>query len=310
MARDGSIYRRAEAKLWEHVGAEPRDYRVKLATGGEVRVQELGEGPPVLFIHGGAISGASWALLTAQLPQFRCIMIDRPGCGLSDPIDGGPITELDELKAYADRLLSDLLDALELEHAAVAATSYGGFMAFRGAAAAPDRVSKLIEYSWLIGAPGGSAPIVARMGAIPGMQSMTAKMPMTRSMVKVALAQVGLGKAIKTGAFDDVMLDWAHALMRHTDTMGNDVRSTPKVFLPIKGQNDAVLLSDELLSKLTMPVLFAWGESDPNGGAAVAKEFVPRVPHGELVIIPGAEHAPWIDDLDACVEATVEFLSR
>ena len=135
------------------------------------------------------------------------------------------------------------------------------------------------------------------------------RIPMSRGMVKAALRQFGLGKAIDSGAFDDVMIDWAHALLRHTNTMANDLRSSPKLFTPIRGQNNSVLLTDDLLSKLTMPVLFLWGEDDPNGGSAVAREFAPRLPNAELRIVTGAEHAPWIDDLDTCTAHTQAFLT-
>jgi pimeloyl-ACP methyl ester carboxylesterase len=192
--------------------------------------------------------------------------------------------------------------------AAVGATSYGGFFAFRGAAAAPSRVTKLVEYSWLVGAPSEATPFTARMQALPGLQSLMVRMPMSRTMVKGALRQFGLGRAIDSGAFDDHMVDWAHALLRHTDTLANDTRSSPDVFTPVRGQNLDVHHDDELLSKLTMPVLFLWGEDDPNGGAAVARSFAPRLPNAGLVVLPGAEHAPWLDDLDACVAHTRSFL--
>lgn len=309
MAKDFERYRAAEALLWSTVNAEPTERRVTLASGVEVRVQEVGEGQPVVFIHGGAVAGTSWCHLAARLSGVRCILVDRPGCGMSEPIVGGPLRNLPDLEQYADVLLEQLLDALELDRAAVAGTSYGGFFAFRGAAAVPDRVTKLIEYSWLIGAPAESAPFSARLGALPGMQALMTRMPMTRPMVKAALRQFGFGKAIDSGAFDDVMLDWAHALLRHTDTMANDLGSSPKLFTPIRGQNNDVLLTDDLLSKLTMPVLFLWGEDDPNGGCAVAREFAPRLPNAELKIIAGAEHAPWIDDLDTCTALTQAFLT-
>ncbi len=308
MANDLAPYLEAEARLWRKFGVTPQDRRVTLASGGEVRVQELGEGPPVIFIHGGSIAGASWCNLATGLNGVRCILVDRPGCGLSDPIVDGPIRDLAGLEAYADRLLPDLLDALKLDRAMVAATSYGGFFAFRGAATSPDRVTKLIEYSWLVGAPSESAPLSVRMGALPGMQTLMGRMPMSRGMVKAALRQFGLGRAIDSGAFDDVMLDWAYRLLRHTDTLANDSASSPKLFTPIKGQNREVLFSDELLSKLTMPVLFLWGEDDPNGGSTVARSFAPRLPDGELVIVPGAEHAPWIDDAETCIAHTQRFL--
>jgi pimeloyl-ACP methyl ester carboxylesterase len=309
MVKNLDRYHEAERLLWHKLGVTPVERRVTLASGGKVRVQEVGDGPPVVFIHGGSIAGSSWCQLAARLDGVRSILVDRPGCGLSDPIVGGPLRDLASVEAYADRFLAELLDALELERAMVAATSYGGLFAFRGAAAAPERVDKLIEYSWLMGAPTESVRFSARMAGVPGMQALMTRVPMTRAMVKGALRQFGLGRAIDSGAFDDDMLDWAHALLRHTDTLANDIGSSPKVVTPIKGFNTDLLLADELLSKLTMPVLFLWGENDPNGGAAVAKGFAPRLPNAKLVIVAGAEHAPWIDDPETCVKRTQAFLT-
>jgi pimeloyl-ACP methyl ester carboxylesterase len=55
--------------------------------------------------------------------------------------------------------------------------------------------------------------------------------------------------------------------------------------------------------------LLLWGEGDPNGGAAVARSFAPRLPDAELVTVPGAEHAPRIDDLVTCATRAHAFLS-
>lgn len=302
-------HRIAEQRVWAKLGVTPLDRRVTLPSGGQVRVQELGDGPPVVFIHGVAVSGTSWCQLAARLDGHRCILVDRPGCGLSDPIVGGPLRDLASVEAYADRLLPELLDALELQRASVAATSYGGLFAFRGAATAPERVEKLVEFSWLMGAPAESAPFSARLGGVPGVRALMTRVPLTRRMVRGALRQFGLGRAIDSGAIDDDMIEWAYALMSDTDTLANDMRSSPKLVAPIKGHNPDVLLSDELLAKLVMPVLFLWGADDPNGGAAVGRDFAPRLPNGELVIVPGAEHAPWIDAPDICVARMTSFLN-
>lgn len=85
--------------------------------------------------------------MAAALEGHRSVMVDRPGCGLSDPIVGGPLRDLASVEAYADQFLGDVLDALELDATAVGATSYGGYFAFRGAAAAPERVTRIVEYS-------------------------------------------------------------------------------------------------------------------------------------------------------------------
>jgi pimeloyl-ACP methyl ester carboxylesterase len=274
-----------------------------------VRVQETGEGPPVLLIHGAANAGTSWMSLMAKLPDFRCIALDRPGCGLSEPIVDGPLRDLDAIESYADRLVTDTLDALELSSAAVLATSYGGYFALRGAAANPSRVDSIVEYSWLMGAPMDKVVMAMRLSALPGMRTATTRMPVTRTMVKALLRQIGLERAIESGTFTEEMIDWFLSLQRDTDTMANDLRSSPKIITPLRGLNERMLHTDEILARVTMPTLFLWGDEDPNGGASVANKFVARLPDAQLEVIPRAGHAPWIDELDLCAERTRAFLA-
>lgn len=66
---------------------QPVEHRVDLARLGiNVRVMEVGEGPPAVFIHGATVAGPSWADLAARLPGVRCLLVDRPGCGRSEPL--------------------------------------------------------------------------------------------------------------------------------------------------------------------------------------------------------------------------------
>ena len=72
-------YREAENALWAAVGVTPIERFVDLPRAGlRVRCQEVGDGPPVLFVHGANTSGLSWATLAAKLVAFRCILVDRP----------------------------------------------------------------------------------------------------------------------------------------------------------------------------------------------------------------------------------------
>jgi pimeloyl-ACP methyl ester carboxylesterase len=310
VAGDLDAFREAEANLWRSVGAAPTERFVQLAAGGQLRVQELGEGPPVLFVHGVSVAGSSWCQLAGALPEFRCILIDRPGCGLGDPVPGGSLLDLPAVREYADNLVRDVLDALALDRAHLAATSYGGLFALRGAARHPDRVNRIVQYSWPMGAPMDKVPISMRLAAIPGMQTLTFKMPVTPWLVKTLLSQVGLKRAITTGAFTDEMVDWTVALMRETDTLANDMRASPRVVTPIRGMNRDLLLTDETLARITTPVLFLWGDEDPNADESNAKDFVPRLPNAELEVVAEAGHSPWIDRIDYCARQTTEFLSR
>ena len=57
-------YREAERRLWESVGVTPTEQQLRLErTGVTVRVQEAGDGPAVVFVHGLSNSGVSWAPL-------------------------------------------------------------------------------------------------------------------------------------------------------------------------------------------------------------------------------------------------------
>jgi 2-hydroxy-6-oxonona-2,4-dienedioate hydrolase len=311
MGLDEAKYRAAERRLWDSFGLAPTERRVHLEhLDVEIRIQEIGEGPPVVLIHGASNGGASWANLVQGLAGFRCIMVDRPGCGLSDPMPGDAGTaRVDAVKRAADLLLPDLLDALALPDAHVAGTSYGGFFALRAAAAAPERVRRVVLYSWSMGVPMDHTALVMRIAGIPGLGQVTGRMPVSRSSAKMMLRQIGLKGAIDSGKFDDTMLDWYVALLQHTPTLRNEIRATPKVITPIKGLNRAMLFTDEELARVSSPVHCFWGEDDPNGGAETAKRFVARLPQATLELVAGAGHAPWIDEPDRALSSTLAFLN-
>jgi pimeloyl-ACP methyl ester carboxylesterase len=301
----------AETRLWKNESVLPDQRFITLASGPTVRVQAVGEGPPVLFVHGAMNGGTSWASLMSRLPGFRCIALDRPGCGLSEPIEGGAVrAKTDTVKAYADDLIPDVLDALELERAAVVATSFGGLFAFRAAAAHPDRIARIVELSWAMGAPMEKVTLSLRMSAMPGMRRLMPKLPMTRGAVRMLLRQIGLRRALANGRFSDDMVEWFFVMLRDTDTMVNELNSTPDVFTPVAGLNRDMLLTDDELARITMPVHFVWGGEDPNGGAGVAREFAARFPAATLDLLEEAGHAPWIDEPDVCATLISGFLSE
>ena len=122
-------YRQAEQRLWESVGLDPVERQVSLhRLGTTVRVLEVGQGPDVLFVHGGSASGANWAPLVARLDGFHCLLLDRPGCGLSDPLDAD-LPDLGRFGEVAATLVADGLDGLDVPTAHVVATSLGGHFA-------------------------------------------------------------------------------------------------------------------------------------------------------------------------------------
>ena len=84
-------------------------------------MQEVGSGEPVLFINGTGGPGAYFAPLLAALRGFRCLVLDRPGWGLSDPVDYSRAA----YRTVVAELLRDAQDALGVDRACVVGGSIG-----------------------------------------------------------------------------------------------------------------------------------------------------------------------------------------
>lgn len=300
-------YREVEQRLWTSLGLEPTERHVRLEQlDTSVRLVEVGEGPAVLFVHGGSASGANWAPLVARLDGFRCLLLDRPGCGLSAPLDAD-LSDLAEFRAAAGALTADVLDGLALPTAHVVATSLGGHYALRGAAAHPDRFARMVEFGYVPGAPLAKLPMSMRMATVPGVQRLVRSIPPTRGAVRAILRQLGMGAALADGRISPEMVDWFHALLRYTSTMRND--DTPRELIQQKG-TDSDALPASVLSAVRCPVMFAWGEDDPLGGAEAARSFVPLIPGAEVEFWADTGHAPWIEHPERSAALVAGFLGR
>lgn len=301
-------YRAAEGRLWRSLGVTPVERWVHLERNEvDVRVQEVGEGPPVLFIHGASTSGASWASLATKLTGFRCLFLDRPGTGLSKPLPRR--IDASSLPEVADTLVPDVLDALDLPSSHVVAASFGGYIALRAAAAAPERIDRMVHLSWPMGAPTGRLPLSLRLMAIPGMSRAMASMPAHRRSVRLLFRGLGHGPKLDDGRISAADLDCYLALLRHTDTMRNEF-APARALISLRRGLERMYLSDEVLSAVTCPTLFVWGGRDPFGGPETARALVARIRGAELELIPDAGHTPWLDDLERSTAAVTSFLRR
>lgn len=307
VAKDISRFMAAEQALWSKFGITPSERRVKLPAGNEVRLQEIGEGPPIVFIHGVAVAGSSWVLLADALKdEFRCLLVDRPGCGLSDPIPNGPLRSPAGFKRFAEELTPAILDGLGLDEAPLACTSMGGFFGFRAAIAHPQRITKLVEYSWAMGTPMAQVPMMMRLGSPAPLRAIMVRLPINARAVKMMLKRVGMKRAIESGKFDEDMVAWSVAVMRHTGTFESETDNN--TFISLKGANPELLLTDEELQRVRMPVLLLWGDEDSSGGRREAETFAARLPNASLEIVEQAGHAPWIDEIGFCAAKTRDFL--
>jgi 2-succinyl-6-hydroxy-2,4-cyclohexadiene-1-carboxylate synthase len=107
-----------------------------------LRVEQRGDGQPLLLLHGFMGSGESWTPRSAVFAEhgIRSIAVDLIGHGTSDaPVDPSRY----RMERCVEDLL-ELLDRLELRRVGVLGYSMGGRLALHLASAAPERVSALV----------------------------------------------------------------------------------------------------------------------------------------------------------------------
>lgn len=231
--------------------------------------------------------------------------MDRPGTGLSDALKR-PLS-VDRLPEFAETLGVDVLDALGIERAHVVSSSFGGYFALRTARAHPDRVDRIVQFSFPVGARMNRPPLSMRVLSVPFLRRLLIAMPPTERMLRGAFSRMGHRESVKDGRITQQILEGYAALLKHTDTLRNEM-ALGTAFFSVRGIN-GLALPDEMLAEIKTPILFFWGTNDHNGGAEKAHELVARIPNAELELLAGGGHASWLDDLERAAEATTDFLS-
>jgi 2-hydroxymuconate-semialdehyde hydrolase len=111
--------------------------------GVTTNYHDVGEGPPVLLIHGsgpGVSAFANWRLTLRDLsPSFRLLAPDMLGFGYTDRAVDGVYTS----ERWLDQLIG-FLDAMDVDQVHVIGNSFGGAMALALAIGHPERIDRMV----------------------------------------------------------------------------------------------------------------------------------------------------------------------
>jgi pimeloyl-ACP methyl ester carboxylesterase len=278
---------------------------VELASGRQAHVIEAGEGDPLVMLHPGGTSALLFLPLIERLTGLRVLAVDRPGFGLSDPIELTRHT----LRSNVVSWMSQVLDALELEDTALLGSSMGGGWALWYALEHPERVRRLVLAGAVPMAPGARLPLPLRVmfGLVvtPGIGSLVSRMvrPSPKSVVQM-MGFFGEGQTVvdhpeqielqvKAGR-DPVV---ARANMAEMRALGSSSGKLRREFW----------LQPEELAGLGVPTLIVWGERDPIGDPAVARALADSIPGTHLELLPTA-HMPWFAEPDRTGELVERFV--
>ena len=131
------------------------------AAGWQTNLHDVGEGFPVMLIHGsgpGVTAWANWRLTIPELAkQRRVIAPDMLGFGYSErPADGQY-----HKSRWVEHAIG-VLDALDVEQADIIGNSFGGGLALALAGPHPQRVRRIV----LMGSAGASFPLTPGLDAV------------------------------------------------------------------------------------------------------------------------------------------------
>jgi pimeloyl-ACP methyl ester carboxylesterase len=274
--------------------------------GADIAYEVQGEGEPVLFIHGAFIADALRPLADhPSLADVQRIVYHRRGYGESTGEVGA------DVPAHANDALA-LLDHVGIDAAHVVGHSYGGATAVQLAATAPARVRSL-------------ALLEPAVMAIPSGETLGEVMPKIIGPFMEGDADEALDRFFRTIAGRDYrrIVDtgvsesaWTQVRADADDAFAGDL-----------GTLGGWSFGPEQAASIRCPVLFVLGEASVEANREVFAEFGATnpdvdmfremigvfqtwLPQGELVALPGLNHALQMQDKDAVAGVVAPFLAR
>jgi len=118
---------------------------IRLNNGKHLRIARLGQGSPIVLLHGYPETLQIWHRLVPLLAdRFEVIAFDWPGMGCSDEWPGGATPQI-----KAKRLLA-ILDVLAIQQPTIVGLDMGGQPALAFASMYADRISRLVIMNSLV----------------------------------------------------------------------------------------------------------------------------------------------------------------
>ena len=254
------------------------------ADGLEIAYERVGEGSPLVLVHGAAVDSRMWRpQLTALADEFTVVAWDEPGAGRSSDVPADFT-----LSDYAN-CLAALIDALDLGPAHVVGLSWGGTVALELYRHHPALVATLVLVDTYAGWK-GSLPAAEVQARVAGVRQMLA-------------ADDHLFDPTLPGLFAG---DPPAEFVSLMEAMAADVRSeSMRTALLVMAEAD----QRDLLPRIAVPTLLIWGDLDARSPLSVARQFEEAISNAKLVVIPGAGHVSNLEQPDLFNAAVREFCS-
>ena len=261
------------------------------ARSGHVRIayQVVGNGPLDLVVVPGYISNLdhTWdepglAHFLSRLSAFsRLILFDKRGTGLSDRLGDLPTLEerMDDVRA--------VMDAVGSKQAALFGISEGGAMSILFAATYPERTRALVLY--------GS------YGHFPTWVLPPEKFDAFINFIEKAW---GTGASLNVFAPSKVSDERFKRWWSRFERLG----ASPSAATALMRMNNEIDIR-HVLSAIRVPTLVLHRTGDLRVNVEAGRYLGSNIPGARYVELPGADHVPWVGEVDRLADEIEEFLT-
>lgn len=278
------------------------EYTSRIATTdkGNIHYHDAGSGPVLIMIHGSGPGVSGWANFHGNLPvfaeHFRCLIIDLPGYGKSDSVEGNPVME-------CVNACIRLLDSLNIDKAHIIGNSLGGIVGSFLAAHHSDRIISFVTI-------GGLGMNLFSPFPCEGLKLLTnfIEDPTRERLIE------WLGSMV----FDQSMVTEELIEMRMKSALEPVTMATSKIIYSRISQQamaevfrgpDAIQRVAHL-SAISAPTLITWGRDDRVTPVDMALLPMRLIPHAELHIFPNCGHWAMIERKQEFENVVLAFLQR
>jgi 3-oxoadipate enol-lactonase len=252
---------------------------------GRFRCLDAGAGWPVVLIHAFPLSADMWRPQLERVAQgWRYLAPDLRGFGASP---GG--SDQPTMNDYAADV-AVVMDALEIESAAIAGLSMGGYVTFALHRLAPERFTSLVL-----------ADTKAEADTAEGREARRAMSELVRSQGVSAVADKMLPNLLSQASSADAQLVSRVRLMIEA----NSVDGIDQAIHAMMGRPD----STPDVPRLSVPVLVIVGEQDALTPRVDSERIQHATERSQLVVLPGAGHLSNLEAPDAFSMALANFLT-
>ncbi len=251
---------------------------------------EIGDGPPLVLVHGLAASARDWQGLAPVLSQvgFRVLAVDLPGHGASPKSPGSSDYYLTSLYRAFETWL---FDAANSDPMGLIGHSLGGYLCLKYSLRWPERVRALVLLDPLFKKGQLSLPLrfLHLFPSIWGTLLEFTPYPILEHSLKRAPMVLGdLSDQVRRQAVLSLKQSSPHILhsVRHISNL------SPQ------------------LGMIRAPTLIIWGEQDHTLKPSSFLELSRLVPGAQKLAIPHCGHHPHFSRSDLVLEAVSKFLEK